>query len=371
VNRDRNVILTGVIVSVIFVAVGTLWLCHSEETLDRVAGRLGIGELPVWNPPIPDYEIPGYEGNILINLVLGVGFTLFVLGVTLIVGEGLRTRKRLGVQDRSLLGDFLKTFEDIMYFERFTGTKGILQEINPSVKLLSLVALILSAIAAKTIYPLLILFVVVIILCIFSKIPLGYFLKRATLFIPVFAALIASPLLFMTPGTVLAQIMIGPVLIQPTIEGFLKATVFTFRIWICVATLNLLVLTTRFSQIIHSMDRLRFPKLFVTMIAITYRFIFLFIDEAYRMILAKESRTAARESRIRNLRSLANMFATLFVRAYEKGERVYLAMLARGFTPETRMRNELKIKTGDWLFLTASFSICVVISSIELLRLVG
>ena len=266
-----------------------------------------------------------------------------------------------------MLEDFLKIFEDIMYFERYTSSRGVLQQVNPLIKLVSLVAIILSAVVATTIYPLLTLFIIILILCALSKIPLGYFLKRATLFIPVFAAAIASPLIFITPGASLANITIGPLTIQPTLEGLEKAALFTFRIWICVATLNLFILTTRFSQIIRSMDQLKLPRIFIILTAITYRFIFLFINEAYRMILARESRTSARESRLQNLRSLANMFATLFVRAYEKGERVYLAMLARGFNPGTRLIDEVKIKFADWLFLATSFTILVIILSNELL----
>jgi len=266
-----------------------------------------------------------------------------------------------------LLEDFLKTFEDIMYFDRFTGSNGVLQRVNPLIKIISLAAIILSAVVAKTIYPLSVLFTVVIVLCVFSRIPLGYFLRRATLFIPVFAAAIAVPLIFITPGTSLATITAEPLFIQPTTEGLEKAALFTFRIWICVATLNLLILTTKFSHIIRSMDKLKLPRIFIVMTAITYRFIFLFINEAYRMILAKDSRTTTKESRLQNLRSLTSMFSTLFVRAYEKGERVYLAMLARGFNPGTRLIDEISIRSADWLFLTASFTILTIILSTELL----
>ena len=107
------------------------------------------------------------------------------------------------------------------------------------------------------------------------------------------------------------------------------------------------------------------------MTATTYRFIFIFINEAYRMILAKESRTAKRESRLGNLRSLTSMFATLFIRAYERGERAYLAMLARGFNPGARSFNKNGLRIRDWIFLVASLVVCTVTISTDLLRLVG
>jgi len=269
------------------------------------------------------------------------------------------------------LKDFLKAFEDIMYFERFADSEGFLQRINPLIKLVSFTAIILSSVTIRSIAPLTIPLIAVILLCRLSKIPLGYFVKRVTFFIPIFAGVIASPLLFVTSGTSLAQIGSEPFVLHLTMEGFQKAALFTFRIWICVATLNLLILTTKFSQILRAMNRLRVPKLFITMTATTYRFIFLFINEAYRMILAKESRTAKKESRLKSLRSLASMFATLFIRAYEKGERTYLAMLARDFNPGARSLNDNDLRIRDWLFLAASLVICMVTLSTDLLRLVG
>ena len=81
----RSVTLVGIIVSLIFVVVGNLWLSRSDETLDRIATNFGIKESPFWKPPIPNYEIPGYEENTIISITVTAFFTLFVLGTTLIV----------------------------------------------------------------------------------------------------------------------------------------------------------------------------------------------------------------------------------------------------------------------------------------------
>ncbi|MBS7623579.1 cobalt ECF transporter T component CbiQ [Candidatus Bathyarchaeota archaeon] len=260
-----------------------------------------------------------------------------------------------------MIDDFLRVFRDLMYLERYAGEVGVLQRVNPLAKVISLFLMILSAVVSKTLYPLAAIFGVLILLCWMSKISIRYFLKRVTLFIPLFAAAIASPLIFVTPGTSLATIMLGPLTIQPTVEGLMKAATFTFRIWVCVASLNLLVLTTRFSQLILSMDRLKLPRVFIVLTVVTYRYIYLFINEAYRMVLARDSRTVRREPRLQSLRSLANMLGVLLVRAYERGERVYLAMLARGLTPKARPSDMAKFRIGDWLFLTGSLGIFIII----------
>jgi len=91
---DRRLILVGITLSIIFVVAGCVWLSISSERLDEIAEHFGAPESPIFTPPIPDYEIPGLEGNILVNIALGIFFTLVVLGITLVVGKGLRATSK-------------------------------------------------------------------------------------------------------------------------------------------------------------------------------------------------------------------------------------------------------------------------------------
>ncbi len=267
-----------------------------------------------------------------------------------------------------MLGSFLKTFQDIMYSERFS-TYGVLQQIDPRVKLFSITALVLSAVAVRTITPLLILLVTALVFCAASRIPLKFFLLRTTIFIPIFAGVISLPLPFITPGVALASLEYGKLIVVITREGVYRATQFTLRVWVCVALSVLLILTTRFSKFIETMENLRFPRIFVAMTAVTYRFIFLFINEVYRMALARESRTIRKLRWRENVKSLANMIATLFIRAYERGERVYLAMMARGYTGTLRSLDNMKCIKRDWAFANISILICLAMLSVEYLHL--
>lgn len=270
-----------------------------------------------------------------------------------------------------MLKSFLKTFQELVYVERFSASRGVLQRINPQVKFGCLAAFILSAVAVRTILPLAILLAAIVILCVLSKIPLKFFFVRATVFIPIFTAAIALPLVFITPGRPLAEVGYSGLVARVTIEGVYRAVQFTFRIWVCVASLILLVLTTKFSRIIQVMRSFKFPSVLVTMTAVTYRFIFLFINEAYRMALAKESRTVAKEPRMQAIRSFAKLIATLFIRSYERGERVYLAMISRGYSGTVKSSSKMKFALRDWFFAGASLGVCLMVLSVEYLPLGG
>jgi len=90
----RRMVLVGVAVSLVFVAVGSIWLSLSAETFDEIAELFGASESPVWAAPIPDYEIPGLEGNIQANMAVGALFTLVVLAVTFGVARMLTPSRR-------------------------------------------------------------------------------------------------------------------------------------------------------------------------------------------------------------------------------------------------------------------------------------
>jgi hypothetical protein len=90
--ESKKMLLIGVIISIIFVIIGCVWLSVSMETLDKIAEELGVSEISIWNPPLPEYEVPGFEGNLAINIVIGILFTLFTLSVTFSVGKILKKK---------------------------------------------------------------------------------------------------------------------------------------------------------------------------------------------------------------------------------------------------------------------------------------
>ncbi|MCP8323442.1 MAG: cobalt ECF transporter T component CbiQ [Candidatus Methylarchaceae archaeon HK02M2] len=265
-----------------------------------------------------------------------------------------------------MLKTFLKIFREIAYNESYSSIDGFIQGIDPRVKFCSSLVFILLAIMVKTITPLIILLCVIFGLSFSSKISLKYFTLR-TILLPGFVAIIALPLPFMTPGTTITIIGYNEFLVNITIEGVYKAVQVTLRVWACVATSILLVLTTKFSSLVHVMEKIKIPKVFVMMLSVTHRFIFLFLNESYRMVLAKEARTVKKESRLESMKTLANMITTLFIRAYERGERVYLAMMARGYKGHIKSLSKMKISKNDIIFGSIIILISITILSIEYL----
>jgi cobalt/nickel transport system permease protein len=99
---------------------------------------------------------------------------------------------------------------------------------------------------------------------------------------------------------------------------------------LCLACMILLTATTRSSDLLAVLWRLRVPALLVTTLALMQRYLFVLLEELERMQRARRSRSfvAGRASAWRNSAQVAGQ---LFVRTSERSERVYLAMCARGW----------------------------------------
>jgi cobalt/nickel transport system permease protein len=152
------------------------------------------------------------------------------------------------------------------------------------------------------------------------------------LFLLVTASISRVPFLFIFQRLFLLEpLVIGISLLsflQP--EGWRAFVFIITRSNLCLLTMILLTNTTRFPDILRVMTAIRIPSIFVTIMALTYRYIFVLIDETERMRRARKSRTFA-QSRGGQWRVLGSMIGQLFVRSTARADRIFLAMRARGW----------------------------------------
>lgn len=130
-------------------------------------------------------------------------------------------------------------------------------------------------------------------------------------------------------------------LLQPFVLGVVLMTLFQpdgpqrfavalTRSTLCLFAGVLLAATTPFSDFLAVLRSWKLPPFFVTTLALTYRYLFVLVDEALRMRRAREARTFAR-SRVSTWKTLSTVVAQLFVRSTDRAERIHAAMCARGW----------------------------------------
>jgi cobalt/nickel transport system permease protein len=164
---------------------------------------------------------------------------------------------------------------------------------------------------------------------------LTYALKRSFVALPFALAAITLP--FTVPGQTIAQL--GPFTLSA--EGTIRFLSVLTKSWVSVQVAILMTATTAFADLLWALRELRVPRPLISIISFMYRYMFVLADESLRLTRARASRSAtgtagAGGSLIWRGKVAGGMVGNLALRAFERSERVYNAMLARGFQGELK-----------------------------------
>ena len=140
--------------------------------------------------------------------------------------------------------------------------------------------------------------------------------------------------------------------------GMVRFVSIAARTWLAVQSAVLLTATTPFPDLLWALGALKVPSALVSVVGLMYRYLFLAGDEALRMMRARQARAAAlpgarRPSAWWQARVAGKMVGSLFLRAIERSERVYGAMLARGYDGQSRSLIDFRMSASDWAALGA------------------
>ena len=253
------------------------------------------------------------------------------------------------------IAGFTRVLESIISTEDISRTTGLLQSLDPRVKLVSFLLFIVTVSLVHSLPVLGGIFALIFLMSLASKISSRFFLKRVLIFVPIFTLVIAIPALFLTPGQPLVNLA-GKVII--TQQGALSASFLLLRVTDSLSLGVLLILTTPWSNILVALRWVRVPSIIVDIMGMTYRYMFLLLHSANSMFLARRSRVIGSFSGSENRRWLGRALATTMAKSQRLSEDVYLAMLSRGYQGEVRVLNEFSLKRRDFLWI--AFSLVVI-----------
>ncbi len=232
----------------------------------------------------------------------------------------------------------------IHFLDPYRPRASLVHALDARVKLVLALAFILTAALAPVgAWPAYVLLAAVALsVALLSELGLRYVLRRAALALPFVLA--ALPLLFTVAGPALFHFAWGPIALTATWPGLERLASIALKSWISVQMAIVLAASTPFPDLLAAMRAIRIPRLLVAVFGLMWRYLFVLVDEALRLLRAREARSGTSDrpdlrpggSVAWRARVAGGLAGSLFLRSFERGDRIYSAMIARGYDGEVR-----------------------------------
>jgi cobalt/nickel transport system permease protein len=257
----------------------------------------------------------------------------------------------------------------VHFLDPYRPLNSPVHAMDARVKFLLAVGFILTAsLTPLGVWPVYVLLLAIILSVeILSALGMGYVLRRASLALPFVLA--ALPVLFTTAGAPWFALSVGPWTLQATMEGLARFVNVALKSWLSVQAAIVLAASTSFPDLLQAMRAVRIPRLLVALFGLMWRYLFVLADEALRLMRARAARSGVRmpverERPARAGGTLAwrgrvtgGMAGSLFLRAFERSDRIYVAMLSRGYNGEVPARAAPPLAGAARLTLAAGLAL--------------
>jgi cobalt/nickel transport system permease protein len=271
--------------------------------------------------------------------------------------------KNIGFIENTLSG-ITTTLNHTLTAEQYARRHGLLQGVDPRIKVISMVVVLIGISMTRQLPVLVGLYACLLFMAKISSLPLKQAFLRVWLVLPFFSGLIALPMIFnvVTRGHEIIRLLTvsQETYLSVTQEGILAAMTLMIRVACSITVTTLLILTTSWTKILHAVRMLGVPVIIIAVLGMTYRYIYVLLEVAENMFLARKSRVIGYVSVGSNRRFIGGATAHLMQRSMTLSEEVYLAMQARGYSGEIYSPIPLKTTFPDAIFLVGVV-VCTVI----------
>lgn len=263
----------------------------------------------------------------------------------------MKRRAPRGYIERTIDG-LLIAIERTQRTEHSAEARGLLQRIDPRVKVAGILALILAVVFSRNAVSIGVVFVLAFAAAIASRVRLKTLAVAVWLEVFFFTGAIALPALVLTPGDPAfpTSPLPWPVV---TVQGLTAAGYLLLRVETAATLAYLLVATTPWMHVLKALRVFRVPVVFVVVLGMTYRYILLMLETAREMFEAHRARAVTRLQGRAGAEQAASSAAVLLSKTVALSGEVYLAMQARGFRGEVHVLDDFRMRALDWAALSS------------------
>jgi len=250
--------------------------------------------------------------------------------------------------ERTLAG-FLEAVEQALEAEDLAHARGLLQGLDPRVKVLGLLALIVAVAMSHKLWVIGAVFGIALLLATLSRVSPLRLAKRVWIPVLLFTGIIALPAPFVIVGPAIGHLpLLGWPLSAPGLKsaGYLISRVET------ATTLSvLLIVSTPWNHVLKALRILRVPVIMVVILGMAYRYVFLLLETARDMLESRRSRMVGKLEGGDYRRIAAASVGVLMSKTLQLSSDVYSAMLSRGFRGEVVILDDFRAAALDWVAL--------------------
>jgi cobalt/nickel transport system permease protein len=257
------------------------------------------------------------------------------------------SRRHINVLEHTLHG-ISETLERAFFAEEISARHGLLQSLDPRVKVISILALLIGVSLSRNLWVIAGRYLLALLFAWRSAIPAGFFIKRVWLTLPFFTGLIVLPALFITPGPALFHLPFSLII---TRTGVITVLFLLLRVSTSLSLTLLLILTTPWNAVLSALGVLHLPDVFILILGMTHRYIYLLLHIVNDMFLSRQSRVVGRLNTTEQRRLMAATAAVLLSKSLNLSNEVYLAMQSRGFRGSVITLKPFSMKARDWGWL--------------------
>jgi len=232
----------------------------------------------------------------------------------------------------------------LLQLDRYAHLNSPLHRLDPRAKLVGfLVGVVAIASASpRSLGPYPWFYAVVLILILASRAPKAYFLRRC---------LFAAPFILMAAALPWVSFALERYRLPEANAATLSpALILALKAFAAILLLALLTATTRVAHLLWALRRLHAPEVLNTLASLMQRYSFLLMDEWARTTRARQSRSAG-GLRLRRTEVYGKQFAMIFLRSWDRAERIHWAMLSRGFNGVIPVLERFRFAPADLAFL--------------------
>jgi cobalt ECF transporter T component CbiQ len=247
------------------------------------------------------------------------------------------------------LSSLVNAMERALYAEELAQVDGLLQRLDPRIKVVGILALVMASAMAHRLWVIGAVFAVALTMAAMSRVSFGILAKRVWVAVLLFTGIIVLPAPFVIAGREVWRL---PGLDWPvTAQGLASACYLVARVETAATLSVLLILSTPWNHVLKALRVLGVPVVLVVTLGMTYRYILLLLHTAHDMFESRCSRTVGKLEGRERRRMAASSAGVLMSKSLQLSGDVYSAMLSRGFRGEVYLLEDFHTSTIDWIML--------------------